>query len=58
MPGVRVFMVNPPPINLGGQGGGRSLYQFTLQDTDTEELYRWAPVLESKMRDLPGLERT
>ena len=49
-------MVNPPPINLGGQQGARSLYQFTLQDTDTDELYRWAPMLEEKMRELPGLE--
>jgi HAE1 family hydrophobic/amphiphilic exporter-1 len=55
IPGVRVFMLNQPPINLGGQQA-RSLYQFTLQDTDTNELYRWAPVLEQKMRELPGLE--
>ena len=54
--GMRVFMVNPPPINLGGQQGARSLYQFTLQDTDTDELYRWAPILEDKIRQLPGLE--
>jgi HAE1 family hydrophobic/amphiphilic exporter-1 len=56
VPGVRVYMVNQPPINLGGQQGARSLYQFTLQDTDTAELYRWAPVLEAKVRDLPGIE--
>ena len=55
-PGVRVFLINQPPINLGNQGPQRSLYQFTLQDTDTEELYHWAPILESKLRDLPGLE--
>jgi HAE1 family hydrophobic/amphiphilic exporter-1 len=57
VPGIRAFLVNQPPINLGGQGGGqRSLYQFTLQDTDTEELYHWAPILEAKLRDTPGLE--
>jgi HAE1 family hydrophobic/amphiphilic exporter-1 len=56
IPGVRVYMVNQPPINLGGQQGARSLYQFTLQDTDTAELYRWAPVFEAKVRDLPGIE--
>jgi HAE1 family hydrophobic/amphiphilic exporter-1 len=56
IPGVRVFMVNQPPINLGGQQGARSLYQFTLQDTDTEQLYRWAPVLEAKIREIPGIE--
>ena len=56
VPGVRVFMVNQPPINLGGQQGARSLYQFTLQDTDTAELYQWAPMLEAKVRELPGIE--
>ena len=57
IPGIRAFMTNQPPINLGaGQGGQRALYQFTLQDTDTEELYRYAPMMEEKMRQLPGLE--
>jgi HAE1 family hydrophobic/amphiphilic exporter-1 len=57
VPGVRVFLVNQPPINLGGQGGGvRSLYQFTLQDTDTTELYHWAPIFEQKVREIPGIE--
>ena len=46
VPGMRVFMVNQPPINLGGTQGARSLYQFTLQDTDTSELYEWAPKFE------------
>ncbi|MEO8681176.1 MAG: efflux RND transporter permease subunit [Vicinamibacterales bacterium] len=54
--GVRVFMVNQPPINLGGQQGARSTYQFTLQDTDTAELYRAAPLLEGKLKEMPGLE--
>src|SRR5205823_556094 len=32
IPGVRAFMTNQPPINLGaGQGGQRALYQLTLQ---------------------------
>jgi HAE1 family hydrophobic/amphiphilic exporter-1 len=56
VPGVRVYMVNQPPINLGGQQGARSLYQFTLQDTDSDELYKWAPILEQKVRELPGIE--
>jgi hydrophobic/amphiphilic exporter-1 (mainly G- bacteria), HAE1 family len=57
IPGIRAFMTNQPPINLGsGQGGQRALYQFTLQDTDTAELYKWSPVMEEKMRALPLLE--
>ena len=54
--GVRVFMINQPPINLGGQQGARSVYQFTLQDTDTAELYRAAPLMEAKLREVPGVE--
>jgi HAE1 family hydrophobic/amphiphilic exporter-1 len=56
IPGVRVFMVNPPPINLGGTQGVRSVYQFTLQDTDTAQLYRSAPLLEEEIRKIPGIE--
>jgi len=56
IPGVRAYLVNNPPINLGGSQGSRSLYQFTLQDTDTSELYQWAPVLEDKMRNLTTIE--
>ncbi len=56
VPGVRVFMVNQPPINLGGQQGPRSTYQFTLQDTDTAVLYRSAPLLEDKIKQIAGVE--
>jgi HAE1 family hydrophobic/amphiphilic exporter-1 len=37
-------------------GRRAELYQFTLRDTDTAELYRWAPVFEEKMRQAPSLE--
>jgi HAE1 family hydrophobic/amphiphilic exporter-1 len=56
IPGIRSFLVNQPPINLGGGGQNRALYQFTMQDTDTTELYKWAPVLESAIRQMPGFE--
>jgi hydrophobic/amphiphilic exporter-1 (mainly G- bacteria), HAE1 family len=56
IPGIRAFMVNQPPINLGGGGQNRALYQFTMQDTDTAELYKWAPILEARIRQTPGFE--
>jgi HAE1 family hydrophobic/amphiphilic exporter-1 len=56
VPGVRVFMSNPPPISIGGGGGGRASYQFTLQDTDTAELYHSAPLMEEAMRKIHGIE--
>jgi HAE1 family hydrophobic/amphiphilic exporter-1 len=56
IPGVRAFMINQPPINLGGGGQNRALYQFTMQDTDTDELYKWAPMMEQAVRQSPGFE--
>jgi hydrophobic/amphiphilic exporter-1 (mainly G- bacteria), HAE1 family len=56
VPGVRIFMVNQPPINIGGGGGARASYQFTLQDPDTAELYRAAPLFEDVMRNISSIE--
>ena len=54
VPGIRVYMQNPPPIQIGGRLT-RSQYQVTLQGSDTDELYRYAPQLTEKMASLPGL---
>jgi len=51
VPAIRAFMQNPPVINVGGQMT-RSLYQLTLQSTDTESLYANAALLERKMRGM------
>ncbi|MFP5212310.1 MAG: efflux RND transporter permease subunit, partial [Acidobacteriota bacterium] len=55
IPGIKTFMQNPPAIQLGGRSA-KSLYQYTLQGTDTAELYQWATVVEGKLRDLPLLQ--
>lgn len=54
IPGVRAFLQNPPPINVGGRQS-RSQYQITMQGNDTEELYRLTPIFLEKLRALPGL---
>jgi HAE1 family hydrophobic/amphiphilic exporter-1 len=54
VPGIRAMLVNPPPINIGGRRA-RSLYQLTLQGTDTNQLYRTGEELEQRMRQLPEL---
>jgi HAE1 family hydrophobic/amphiphilic exporter-1 len=51
IPGIRVFLQVPPPIRLGGSLS-KSQYQYTLQDSDTAELYKYAPLLEQKVRGL------
>jgi HAE1 family hydrophobic/amphiphilic exporter-1 len=54
VPGVRVVLSNPPAIRIGGMMS-RAQYQFSLQDPDTEELYRVAPGFEAALRTVPGL---
>jgi HAE1 family hydrophobic/amphiphilic exporter-1 len=55
VPGIQVFLQNPPPIRIGGQLT-KSQYQFTLQGVETNELFEHASELEEKMRQLPGLQ--
>jgi HAE1 family hydrophobic/amphiphilic exporter-1 len=52
VPGIRVSLQNPPVIRVGGRLS-RSLYQFTLQTPDAQELYRHAYLFEEKLRALP-----
>jgi HAE1 family hydrophobic/amphiphilic exporter-1 len=54
IPGLRVYLQNPPPIRIGGTMS-RSQYQYTLLGADTDDLYRYAALLMDRMRDLPGL---
>jgi HAE1 family hydrophobic/amphiphilic exporter-1 len=54
VPGMRVFITNPPVINIGGRSS-KSLYQFTLQGSDIEALYQGATTLERRLHDVPGL---
>jgi len=53
VPGIRVFMQNPPAIRIGGQQTSAQ-YQYTLQSTDLPELYQWTDTLLGKIRQLPG----
>jgi hydrophobe/amphiphile efflux-1 (HAE1) family protein len=55
IPGLVVFMQMPPLITLG-QNEGRSEYSLALQDADTKELFKWAPVLEQKLDTIPELQ--
>ena len=53
VPGIKVYMQNPPVIRIGGQLTAAQ-YQYTLQDTDLEELYQWTANLTERIRQLPG----
>jgi hydrophobic/amphiphilic exporter-1 (mainly G- bacteria), HAE1 family len=53
VPGVMAFLQNPPPIQIGGNNT-QSPYQLTLQGSDQNEIYHWAPILVDMIRTLPG----
>ena len=55
VPGVRVYVQNPPPIRIGGFMT-RTLYQYTLQGPNTEELYQSSQRLEKELAALPILQ--
>ncbi len=54
VPGMRVFLQNPPAIRIGGLFT-KSLYQFTLSSPATDQLYKYAQLLETKKRTLPSV---
>jgi HAE1 family hydrophobic/amphiphilic exporter-1 len=54
VPGMRIYLQNPPLVQVGGQVT-KSPYQLTLQGPDRNELYRNAEVLEGKIAALPQL---
>jgi HAE1 family hydrophobic/amphiphilic exporter-1 len=55
IPGIQVFLQIPPPIRIGGLMT-KSQYQISLQSPDAKELYRYTPILEAKIRELPGVQ--
>ncbi len=54
IPGLMVFLQNPPPIRIGARFT-ESQYQLTLQSPNTQELYKYATILEQKIRRIPDL---
>ena len=52
IPGINVIMQNRPPIRIGGYFT-RALYQYTMQDIDTGELYRSSTRLLEALSNSP-----
>ncbi|MGE0258099.1 MAG: efflux RND transporter permease subunit, partial [Alphaproteobacteria bacterium] len=53
--GAKFFMQSGQDINVGGRLS-RTQYQYTLPDTDADELNHWAPIVEAAMKKLPELQ--
>jgi multidrug efflux pump subunit AcrB len=52
--GIALFMQASQDINVGGRAS-RTQYQFTLQDSDLDELDHWAPILLRTLQGIPLL---
>ena len=55
LPGVFYFMQAGQDVSVGGRLS-KTQYQFTLTDTDSEELNHWAPIVQKAMGNLPELQ--
>jgi multidrug efflux pump subunit AcrB len=54
VPGATLFMQAAQDLNVGGRTT-RTQYQYTLQDSDIDELNDWAPRLLTELQKLPML---
>ena len=54
IPGAQLFMQSVQDLSIGGRFGGAQ-YQYTLQAENIADLNHWAPILQEKMRTLPGI---
>ncbi|MBO0737912.1 MAG: efflux RND transporter permease subunit, partial [Alphaproteobacteria bacterium] len=52
--GARIFLQGAQDIRSGGRASNAQ-YQYTLQGDDANEVYEWAPKLESALQKLPLL---
>jgi multidrug efflux pump subunit AcrB len=52
--GATLFMQPAQDINVGARPT-RTLFQYTLQDTNVDELNQWAPKVYGKLKSLPQL---
>ncbi len=54
VPGANVFLQPTQDINVGARLG-RGSYQYTLQDSNIDELIEWSQTMLGKLRTLPEL---
>ena len=52
--GIRLFMQPAQDVSVGARLS-RTLYQYTLQDANQDELNKWAPKILAKMKQIPLL---
>ncbi|HXW28484.1 MAG TPA: efflux RND transporter permease subunit, partial [Xanthobacteraceae bacterium] len=53
--GAKFYMQAGQDVQIGGRLT-QTEYQYTVTDTDTEELNHWAPIIEQEMQKMPELQ--
>jgi hydrophobic/amphiphilic exporter-1 (mainly G- bacteria), HAE1 family len=54
VPGIQLFLQAAQDLNVGGRTS-RTQYQYTVQDSDINELNEWAPKLLEALKKVPSL---
>ncbi|HKF26073.1 MAG TPA: efflux RND transporter permease subunit, partial [Candidatus Acidoferrum sp.] len=54
IPGASLFFQSVQDLSIGGRFGGAQ-YQYTLQAENIADLNHWAPILQERMKTLPGI---
>jgi multidrug efflux pump len=54
IPGASLFFQSVQDVNVGGRFSGAQ-YQYTLQADNLDDLYKWAPLIMTRMRQIPEL---
>jgi multidrug efflux pump len=55
LPAAAAFLQAAQDLRIGGRGGN-AMYQYTLQADNSQDLYKWGPMLLREMKRLPGLQ--
>src|SRR4029077_7200852 len=53
--GAKFYMQAGQDVTVGGRLT-QTEYQYTLTDTDSDELNHWAPIIQQRMQNLPELQ--
>jgi multidrug efflux pump len=54
VPGAELFLQSVQDIRVGGRAANAQ-YQYTLQDSDPQELFAWAPKILAELQKVPQL---
>jgi len=54
VPGIQLFMFPAQDVRIGGRQS-QSQYQFTLLSADLEELTKWVPRVQERIKKIPGI---